>query len=353
MFNMQSPIVNNIMVNGGVCNNTPLNYSDNFINVGDNGYNQQQFNPYMNTVQSGNGFNPYQEQTNMNQLNQSIQQPQINGFNPYQQQYQNTNQQVDEFNQYYQQQQQYQNQQPQMNGFNPYQQQYQNINYNQQSQQMGGYYNSIYDGYYNPYMAQRQQELQQIQMKEIQLQQSAIWKLLSKKVNHALGREVDDEYLSKLYDPVIIDQKEQASIDKYNHMQQLENIYRQGPMYIKTPNTVRIENNIQRFELAKKRFPDDTSLYDFLSQAGELYSDVIMSKVKKDQKQLNKLYNHNDYQQLINMHTKTESYFNKLLNNNGQSIDDMEITLPSHLNTEYQRRKQAFMNSILGGGNNG
>ena len=147
MFNTQSPIINNIM-SGGMGNTIPPNSIGN-VNIGGMGYNQPQFNPYASVQQTG--------------------------FIP-QQQYQ----------------------QPQMNG-------YEN-NYNQP--QMNGYYNNIYNGYYNPYMAQRQQELYEAQQKELQQQQTNIWKLVSKKVNHALGKEVDDKYLS-MYDPVTYDTKYQ------------------------------------------------------------------------------------------------------------------------------------------------
>lgn len=310
MFNMQSPIVNNI-IGGGMGNTIPPNPIDNTINIGGMGYNQQQFNPYANVQQQQtSGFNPYQQmnyQQPMMQQQMMYQQPQIGGY-----------------------------QQPMINNY--------------QQPQMGGYYNSIYNGYYNPYLAQRQQELYEAQQKELQMQQSNIWKMLSRGVNKALGKEVDDQYLS-MYDPVTYDTKEQKIYEQFNHFEYLDRINSQGTP-IRTPASIMVENNIKRYELAKERFPDDTSLYDFLANAGELYAEMLMDKAKHEQRQLNRLYNQNDYQQLVNLHNKTGSYYNQLMNNN-PSIDDMEITLPSHLSTEYQRRKQAFINSIMGGGNNG
>jgi hypothetical protein len=117
-----------------------------------------------------------------------------------------------------------------------------------------------------------------------------------------------------------------------------------GKPYVNTlaTNYINAHNNL--FDKAKSITPDETSLFNFLDNAGGLYVDAIISEQKRNV-DVSKLYNHNDYNKLINIHKDSnpfKSVFNKEIN-----IDDMEITLPNHLNNEYQARRQMFLAGIM------
>jgi hypothetical protein len=203
----------------------------------------------------------------------------------------------------------------------------------------GGYYNGIYNNYFNPYLAMQQEELRKAQEREMLRQQSEIMKSISRNVNTALGRDVDDEYLSQ-YDPIEYDNEKVQNDMLYDR---LVNLDRTATTF--NPRLANfVEYNNKMFDAAKERFPDNTGVINFFSQAGELYAEAMMREWKEKQKDLTQLYNSDKYKQLINLHSKGGSLGN--LNRN-IDVNDMEITLPNHLQNEYTARKAAFLDAIL------
>lgn len=233
--------------------------------------------------------------------------------------------------------------QPNYGGYNPY------MNQQYQSQPMiGGYYTNNYYNT-NPYLVQRQMELQRIQEEEAIKQQASIMKFISKNVSAYLGYEVNDEYLSQ-YDPYIKDPKEIQCEQHWERMQRLERLSQQQ-QNVTTQATRMNQNNNARMAMMKEKYPDDMSLFDFLEVAGELYCEAVAAKGLRQETQVNRLYNQNDFRQLLNLHNTGGSYYNSIMNFNPDdaSIDDEEITLPENLARTYSERKAKFFNAILGG----
>lgn len=223
-----------------------------------------------------------------------------------------------------------------------------NIGYNTNQPTMGGYYNNIYNNYYNPYLAQQQEQLRQAQLMEQQRAQSDLFKSISKNVNKALGVEVDDEYL-KRYDPEV--EKAKNVDEELLITNKLMNLHYNG-YYGNYQAISYIEANNKHYEQVKQQYPDDMSMLDYSIKFADLYVEYLQDKEKQSRKNLTQLYDRNGYNQLIQMHKNPNNYFSSVFqggnNNRDVSIDDMEIKLPNHMNNEYQMRRQAFMQSILG-----
>jgi len=315
MFANQSPIANSIGYNGGMGYPVPPTP---IANVGGYGYNQP----------ANYGYNPYMQQTT------------YTGYNPYMNQQQ---QPVggSGFEQYLQ--------QPIAGGafaqYNPQQ----SYGYGYQSQPMvGGYYTNNYYGA-NPYLIQRQMELQRMQEEEAMKQQASIMKMISRNVNSYLGVEVDDEYLSQ-YDPYYVDQKEIQCEQHWQRMQRLEQLSQQQDN-VSTQISRMNQNNNTRMAQMKENYPDDMSLFEFLERAGELYCEAKAARGYQQEREVNRVYNQGNFQHLLNLHNTSGSYYSSIMNfdPNDISTDDLEVTLPENLARSYSERKAKFFSAILGG----
>lgn len=217
---------------------------------------------------------------------------------------------------------------------------------------MGGYYNNTYNNYYNPYIAAKQQEIQYAQRLEEQRQQSDMMKRLSRSACKVTGEEISEDKLSNLYDPQY-QQQQQFTQEQYeaaitNKLMNHE-IYRRF-------NNVKPANPQQQLHYRvsaqyKEQYPDEMGLYEFLDNGWKILSSIEEEKYLAQQRNLTQLYNTNQYNDLIKMHSNTSNYFNSAFRPQGMpnvSIDDMEVKLPSSLKTENAIRKQKFLDSILG-----
>ncbi|MGL5330504.1 MAG: hypothetical protein ACRDD7_14630, partial [Peptostreptococcaceae bacterium] len=214
----------------------------------------------------------------------------------------------------------------------------------------GGYYSNIYNNYYNPYLAAQQAQIQQVQLAEQQRMQSDVLKSISRAVNKSIGTDIQDwdKHLSQ-YDPQ--DQRMQQQDPEELITQRLLNLNQNGfNGNIFAYQTI-VANNAY-YDKVKQQYPDDMESLEFSKQFGEIYVEMLQDRQKQLGKNLGQLYDRNGYGQLVQMHKNNNSYFNTVFGNKQPqgniSIDDMEIKLPNHLQNEYQDRKQAFLNSILG-----
>lgn len=220
---------------------------------------------------------------------------------------------------------------------------------------MGGYYSNQYNNYYNPYLAQQQRQIQEAQMKEQMRQQTDILKSISKKVNNALGHDIDEEHL-KQYDPENYYQHHQQynqyiqDEDERVH-QQLMNVHCNG-VNGNVYNVRLIQANNMIYEQEKKERPDDISMNEYHISAGKMLNEIRMQEQRTMQRDLSKLYNVNQYNQLVKMHSNPNSYFNSMFNGTAMqkdmNIDDMEVKLPQHMVATYDQRKKAFFDTIFG-----
>ena len=217
-----------------------------------------------------------------------------------------------------------------------------------------GYYNGNYGArYIDPYSYRREQEAMIAQQHEAMRGQSDIFKSISKAVHKSSGNEVSEEYLNKVYDPQF-EQQQKMDEDEYSY-NQLTSMQLQGREFVGNPYA--IQETLYRnayVEQQKKRFPDDISVSEFHERGYELILDALNDKRYAEEKNLGNLYNKDEYNKLINMHSKSAKYFNSLMqiheaNGMGGSIDDITVSMPNAMATEVQRRKSAFLASMLEG----
>jgi hypothetical protein len=214
---------------------------------------------------------------------------------------------------------------------------------------MGGYYNGIYNGYWNPILAQRQKEIEEANIREAELQQSSIMKRISKTCHKSLRHEIDDEMMEehlKQYDPV--DREDQTNYQKYNHLLNLNSSEFTNINYSYGYN----EASLKVQEESKKIFPDTTSLAQYLENAGELYASIVIKEAKAAQRDVSKLYNSSLFKMTVGKHSNALNLFNSNINRfKDPTVDDMEIGLPDHIrsNLNYQERRKKFMEALLAG----
>lgn len=211
----------------------------------------------------------------------------------------------------------------------------------------GGYYNGNYNGYVNPFYLRQQQEMQLLQQREIERQQSDMLKSISRKVNNALGIEQNEEHYNQ-YNPVYETQQQMSQEEQTYY--RLMNIERTG--FAGNPLLIRyINNNNAYFDSVKQRIPDDISMYDFCEMSSEIGQEIIDEKLRNQQRNLGKLYNSNGYNELIKMHKNTSNFFNTMISNKNQSLagtlDDMSIGLSSNLQNQISERKSRFMAAVM------
>jgi len=212
---------------------------------------------------------------------------------------------------------------------------------------MGSYYTGTYNNYYNPYMAMKQQEAMKAVYMEEQRQQVDIMKTISKNVNKSYGTEVDDIFL-KRYDPVdIIQQNRDPEIDINIRLAnaRAEAQYGRNPEvegYIYAINTM--------YDKSKEMYPDSMGIYEFNKISSEINLQYLEEEYREKQRNVGTLYNRSQYNQLISEHSKANNSFSNVFGNtkNINSIDDLEVTLPSHLSNELAARREMFMKSIMG-----
>lgn len=210
----------------------------------------------------------------------------------------------------------------------------------------GGYYNNLYNGYYNPYLIQKQEELRKAQERAFFDQQASIWKKVSKACNNYFGTHQDDmDNHLKQYDYVEPEQQNPELQITMKLMQLEMNGSTVNPMMLNF-----VANNNRIYDQAKERFPDSMGLMEFLENAGTLYNEAIREAHKEKMRDTSKLYNSSEFNSLLSLHNNGNKFngfggFNKDI-----TIEDMEITLPTKLQTEYQERRQKFLNAILNKG---
>lgn len=212
---------------------------------------------------------------------------------------------------------------------------------------MGGYYNNNYT-LYNPYLLEEQRKAEEAQRRNQLRQNSNIMKTLSRKVHHALGQEISDEMLDKIYDPVELHQptKDELKIEKMERLIQMNEYRIQTGLMFVNPMYVAM-GKVQEYH--QKRLNPDMDLYEFLSIGGEIISENMRNEAIMKSKRIDNLYNRSDYQKLIDLRSRQTNNFSNTFNPNA-NIDDMTISLPEKLKTEYQRRKELFLERIINGG---
>ena len=209
---------------------------------------------------------------------------------------------------------------------------------------MNGYYNGNYNGYYNPYLELQRQRLYQQQIREQQLKEANMMKSIMKtafKSDFESMSEEDVEKRLSRFDPQF---EQQKNVDvELETMARLQNVHDNAYVDFNPYTYAQMVEHNRMFDEAKQIAPDSMGLYEFGNVAGYIYVNNKIQEAKRESRKLNKLYDSNKYNELINMHSSSSGYMNGLKN---ISIDDMETKLPN-ISSEYQIRRKKFFDSIM------
>lgn len=215
---------------------------------------------------------------------------------------------------------------------------------------MPGYYNGNYN-MYNPYYYQQQQQQQYEEYRKQQEIQRSISNRLTEVAYNSKG--ISTEYISKDY-KYTDDQIREIQLYEMNRSKTayIGNNYRVAK---NNKNYVPIATQKQREVIQKAKEHDDklmsskADLFEFMENGYKLTSDISERHRIAREEDLRQLYNQNSYRQLLLMHNNVVGYQNNYDNIQPISIDDMSVSLPSHLaaNDEYKARRSEFMRKLM------
>ena len=272
--------------------------------------------------------------------------------------------------------------------YNPYQQQYQYNYYN------NGYYdpNGFYHNYYDPYEARKRYE-EQMQAREREYQSKLkVWDVVVKANMKFHGYEVDgnifqDEWeIPQEYHPTISIMTESGehkkTINRFGdqpHKVMYENSFKHSQrmqyQYNQRNDLLRLLNlRDQQAEFKRKQEEEyirqrknyvyhgnDETLYEFLHGSGRerhiqfMYTD----KLKQQKKNVGALYKKDQFDSVSEIYKINEaarmgvlaaSKDNPIQISPGlivNGLDDISISLPEHLKSTFQERRDTFMTAIL------
>lgn len=216
---------------------------------------------------------------------------------------------------------------------------------------MPGYYNGNYN-MYNPYYYQQIQEQRQREYDNYMKQQKQLNDRLSanasKFVNNETENKVDRYYYSNQQIQDINKHYQETQVSKM-----IDAKYRmanENKKYYVKDSKVNILRNIEyQYNQDKQIMPEDADLYEYMENGYKLNLASYKRELDRREQDLRNEYNQESYQRLLNMHNNIAGYSNNYDNIQPISIDDMEISLPSHIatNDEYIARRNAFINQIM------
>ena len=215
----------------------------------------------------------------------------------------------------------------------------------------GSYYNGFnlnngygYSGYpnyrpfYNPeyYMNQQRQNAEYL-------------KELHRKVAHALGKDVTEEFLSKAYDPKPPTPLSAEEREVMAHTMKVEHMASTFDGMHPTSGQL-IARDIRRMSSAMHEKYDTHSLCTFLSKD---LPEILLNEweethiIKNADRDLSKMYNSKEYNELLALHASSNPYINQILDNSryDNNIDDLELGLDSVY--DKARRRKALLEGKL------
>lgn len=236
----------------------------------------------------------------------------------------------------------------------------------------GGYYSGYYNQY-NPYQIKQQQEMMLAQQREAQRQQSDIFQSLCRcsayyqygDVSQETIDNIDPYKASNYVDPDDISDFSYDEQKEYFRILNLENSLRMTQNMITQMNTMQ-NGYIQNYNPQAQAYCNgyckmiedynkklgNIGLAEYMEKyAGIEYMEALEHQSKNNQNNVRSLYNHNDYNSLLNRHK--EGLFGSNVFNPNASIDDQEIKLPQLVSEKTkQERRRLFMEAVLSNGVN-
>ena len=233
-----------------------------------------------------------------------------------------------------------------MNNYNMNQNPYGNP-YAQYGGNMGGYYTNNYVRK-NPYLEQQMAMQRRREMEMMQKNQMMMMQRFSRNVHRALGESEAQINMSmnSIYNNQL---PYQGNIDeeylKYMEIQRREMQLEQRQQRNDYIYMMKMNRQAQIEEGYKTEYPDDMSLLEFFEKAGDLYLETLEDERKSKEKDLRRIYNNSQYNQLLNRDAGG-SYFTGFSRIHSDTFDP-EIQLPEDIKRNFDERRQKFIEAIM------
>lgn len=235
----------------------------------------------------------------------------------------------------------------------------------------------MFNGYVNPYLMKNQMEANRIKQREEAIRQGKMWRILMSGLAaedpdfdiDAAVKNVESMYYQE---PITqnIPIKDKIIIDKNNHFAQLEAKLE----YCRNNNIPIIDNNYRLRQNICNYYnhvnsiigePENCDMVDYFTRVyPQLKQEQLEWEAERYSRNLKNAYNSKMYNQLLDQHSKPDSFYSKLMNTfsesgvrltdgNGLTItpDEMEIKMPEKLirsnQSKYMEQKRKFYESVF------
>lgn len=245
----------------------------------------------------------------------------------------------------------------------------------------GGYYSNNYNArYYNPYQYNTYMEQQRKQQQEQIDQQNNLMKTIIRKVNRSIDPSLSDEQIDSLFmsrDKMYEQWQKEANKRYEEDLKSAEEI--SNRVKVKGGKSLKPIDNHEFREIKystskvsyldtygkryqhnqsmlnflcksqnefRQRFPSNMTLNDYFNNSGVLLAEQVLLDIKQANSQVNKLYDRNDFNSIINRQRQSSLYPNVFNNYGKVDISDQEIMAPKDM---YNARREAFLRKIMQG----
>ena len=195
----------------------------------------------------------------------------------------------------------------------------------------GGYYTNMYNNYYNPYymQQQREKEAEEARKKEI-------------------GRMMFQERLAdNYYAYKNVERTETMTVEEQYELQQKEFYYKQKiqSMYQEYDNFNTDDFYFDGGEFIPQQ-NEPVDFGEFIAGLGVRCVQIQEEKARKERMNLTRAYDRNQYASMVNGYNNSDSNIVDAFSRDF-TIDDMEITLPSQMSTQYEEKRKRFLEAIF------
>lgn len=202
--------------------------------------------------------------------------------------------------------------------------------------QNGSYQNMMYNTMYNPYEQERLRKEREERERQFTLNRLAFQNKLERNYAAYAGEELEqltpEEQLKEIQEEYAYIQSLQAYAEEHSGFD-MEGFH-----------LVSYEREMIP-ESERPKPQQDVDPVEWINNMGYMIAEGMQQELKQQRNNLARAYNSQNYNQLLKMHN---SSYDPYTSSTITSVDDMEVKLPSEMNTEYQKRRERFMQALLG-----
>ena len=198
--------------------------------------------------------------------------------------------------------------------------------------QNGSYQNMMYNTMYNPYEQERLRKEKEEQERQKALNRLTIQSMFERNLAAYVGADIDqqtpEEQLREIQEEYAYLQDLQAYKDEHSG-------FDMDGFHLITYEREMIPDS------ERQQTPEDVDPVEWMNNMGYMIAQNMAEELKHQKNNLSRAYNSRNYNQLLSMHNSSYDPYTIT------SVDDMEVKLPSEMNTEYQKRRERFMQALL------